>query len=288
MMRLKEPHCEIEYRPQAAKTLRQCLITSIEREFPRLGGEWVIGLFVDKLLELIEAYWVTRERLKPGQTVWQAVAVDERPGYHKPMTKTQLIPVVITLVNQDDIADLRNGAKPREVLKRAVVRAAHEAYTQQGVLTGVDLGLLFRHSDDYVDTLIREHESETGQTVPRRGTVHDLGRSVTHKAIICRKAFLEGKPTPVIARETFHSPQAVDRYILDFSRIYFATVQRGMSPEETAFATQQSLGLVQQYIGLIREFALDEQSVYNRVGMQLSMSDGNCQVPLIGGTAHKE
>ena len=80
MIRHQDSYREAQYRPQAAKTLRQTLIRFIQREFARLGGPWVIELFVDKLLELVDTYRIVRERLKPGQTVWQAVAVDERPG----------------------------------------------------------------------------------------------------------------------------------------------------------------------------------------------------------------
>lgn len=263
------PSCELEYRPQAAKTLRQCLIDFVSREFPRLGGPWITELFADKVLELIDRYWLAKERLKPGQTVWHAVAIDERPSYRKTMRETRQVPVVITVVDQQDIADLRRGAARRQVLKKALVRAANDAYAQGGVLTMVDLSLLFHDSDDRVGHLIREHERETGEMVPRRGNVHDLGRTVSHKAIICRKAFVEGKPTHVIARETFHSPEAVDRYLLDFARVHFAIVQHQMTVEQAAFAIQCSLGLVKEYVRLIEEFALGVERVYDRVGRQL-------------------
>ena len=230
MIRPKQHHREVQYRPQAAKTLRQTLIGFITREFPRLGGPWIIELFVDKILELVDAYRIARDRLKPGQTVWQAVAVDERPGYRKPMTRTRQVPVVITVANQDDIADLRNNVKRSQLLKRALVRAANDAYAQGGVLTCTDLSVLFHRGHSRVAELIREYEAETGEVVPRRGNIHDMGRTVSHRRIICRKAYLEGKPTHVIARETFHSPEAVDHYILTLARVYFATVQRGMTP----------------------------------------------------------
>lgn len=48
MIPAKQSYREVQYRPQAAKTLRQALIRFITREFPRLGGPWVIELFVDK------------------------------------------------------------------------------------------------------------------------------------------------------------------------------------------------------------------------------------------------
>jgi len=276
----KQHHRELQYRPQAAKTLRRSLIRFITREFPRLGGPWVIELFVDKLLELVDSYRIARDRLKPGQTVWQAVALDERPGYHKPMTHTRQVAVVITLANQDDVADMRNNVKQSQVIKRALVRVANEAYAQGGVLTGTDLSLLFHRSHSHIAQLIREYEAETGQVVPRRGNLHDMGRTVTHKQIICRKAYLEGKPTHIIAWETFHSPEAVDHYILDFARVHFATSRQGMTPEETAFAIQQPVSYVKQYVKLIEEFALDDQQVCDQVGVQMSMCDDGIE-PLL-------
>lgn len=42
---------------------------------------------------------------------------------------------------------------------------------------------------------------------------------------------------PVIAHETSRSPKAVDNYALDFARVYFATVQRGMIIVQTTFAS---------------------------------------------------
>lgn len=170
MIRPKQPHREVQYRPQAGKTLRQALIRFIAREFPRLGGPWVIRLFVDKLLELVDTYRIARERLTPGQTLWPAVALDERHGYRKALTRTRQVPVVITLVNQDDIADLRANAKRRDLLKRALVRAANDAYAQGGVLTVTDLGLLFRLSPTRTAELIREYEAETGEVAHAGGT----------------------------------------------------------------------------------------------------------------------
>jgi hypothetical protein len=273
MIQSQPPYREAVYRPQAAKTLRQTLIRFISREFPRLGGPWVIELFVDKLLELVDTYRIERGRLKPGQTVWQAVAVDERPGCRKPMTETRQVPVVITIANQQDIEDLRTGVKRTRVLQRALVRAGNDAYAQGGVLTCTDLGLLFNHSAGRIAGLIREYEAETGEVVPRRGNVHDMGRTVSHKWIICRKAYLEGKLTPTIAREAFHSPEAVDNYILGLARVYFATVQRGMTPQEAAFALQQSLYLVEEYVEMVEEFGLDEQQVYERVDVRMAAQD---------------
>jgi len=275
----QDSYREAQYRPQAAKTLRQTLIRFIQREFPRLGERWVIELFVDRLLELVDTYRIARERLKPGQTVWQAVAADERPGCRKPMTETRQVPVVITISDQEEVEDLRSRVKRRKILQRGLVQAANDAYAQGGVLTVTDLALLFNHSASWVSALIRDYEAKTGKIVPRRGNVHDMGRTVTHKWIICRKAYLEGKLTPTIARETFHSPEAVDNYILGLARVHFGTVRQGMTSREAAFAMQQPLYLVEEYVRMIEEFGLDERRVYDRVDGRIATQGDKVEPP---------
>jgi hypothetical protein len=284
MIRPKLSDRETQYRPQAGKTLRQALIHFITREFPRLGGPWVIELFVDKLLQVVDSYRWTRDRLTPGQTVWPAVAVDESPGYRKSIWATRQVPVVVTVANQDDVAELRLGTPTTQILQRALVRAANDAYAQGGVLTMADLSMLFYRSHTRIAELIRQYEKETGQVVPRRGNVHDMGRTITHKRVICRKAYVEGKPTHLIAQETFHSPEAVDHYLLDFARVYFATVQRGMTPEQTAFAMQRPLSIVNGYVDMIHEFGLDEKCVYERAGVHLEMCNDRIELSSVNVT----
>jgi hypothetical protein len=53
----------------------------------------------------------------------------------------------------------------------------------------------------------------------------------------------------------------VDHYIVNLARVYFAVVQRGMTPEGAALATQQPVRIVEQYIRLIEELDLDFQRV---------------------------
>jgi uncharacterized protein DUF1670 len=268
-MKSRQSDRETQYRPQAGKTLREAMRNFIHREFPRLGGPWVIELFVDKLLQLVDRYHIERDKLQPGQTLWSAVAMDEAPGYRKPIYATRQVPVVITLVNQEDIAALRAGLPWIDIFQRALVRAMKEAHAQGGLLTTSDLSVLFYHRHSRVAELIREYETQTGEVVPRRGNLHDMGRTVTHKRIICHKAFLEGKTTDVIARETNHSPEAVDNYLLDFARVYYATVLKGMSIEEATFAIQRPQSLVQEYVKLLVEFGLNNRRLLERIQIQL-------------------
>jgi hypothetical protein len=274
-MKSRQSDRETQYRPQAGKTLRDALRQFIRREFPRLGGPWVIEMFVDKLLQLVDRHHIQRDKLQPGQTLWLAVAIDEAPGYRKPIYATRQVPVVLTLVNQDDIAALRQGFPWTKIFQDRLVRVMKEAHTQGGLLTTSDLSVLFHHSHSRVAELIRQHETQTGEVVPRRGNLHDMGRTVTHKRLICRKAFLEGKTTDVIARETNHSSEAVDNYLLDFARVYYATVLKGMSIEEATFAIQRPQSLVQEYVKLLLEFGLNNQRLLERLQIQLERCKTN-------------
>ena len=51
----------------------------------------------------------------------------------------------------------------------------------------------------------------------------------------------------VVARETYHSLEAVDRYLGQYDRVRHCRLQ-GLSPEQTAHALGCSLALVQEYL----------------------------------------
>ncbi len=176
-------------------------------------------------------------------------------------------------IDPSDITSFRQVTPRHEVLRHAVARAAREAYAQGGVLSIVDLCLLFARSRSTISKQIKDYEAETQEVVPRRGTVHDMGRTFSHKRIICYKAFVEGKPTHIIAQETYHTAMAVDNYLLDFARVYFAVHQRDSSPEDAAFTLGRSLRLVKTYLALIEEFGLSKRQITERLSIELLTND---------------
>ena len=92
----------------------------------------------------------------------------------------------------------------------------------------------------------------TKEVVPTRGTVHDLGRAITHKRIIIR-LYLEGYLTPEIARRTKHSEEACDRYIRAFNKVRMLA-DRNMSVEEIARTLEMSSFTVKEYLNIYSEF----------------------------------
>ncbi len=144
------------------------------------------------------------------------------------------------------------GVPQNKILENRTARVLKSGDKQKMTLSGVDLSTMFGVSTGTVSRCIRNYEREYNVILPRRGTIHDLGPTVSHKALICKKKLLEGKETPDIARETFHSPESVDRYLLAFYRVRFC-IKKGMSIDEIAYATQMSQSLIREYQALYNE-----------------------------------
>jgi hypothetical protein len=190
--------------------------------------------------------------MQMGQMLWYAVDEKEKSGYGKSLDKCKQRPVVLDIIHETDIDDILKGIKKRERQKKVAVRLFRQSYEQKGVLTHADVGAIMRLAPGTVCKYIVEYEKETGAMVPRRGNIHDMGPTLTHKKIICQKVFGEGKSVEQTARETYHSPAAVVRYTNDFKRVRECLKER-MSPKKIAFATGLSLSLTNQYVDMLKD-----------------------------------
>ena len=88
-------------------------------------------------------------------------------------------------------------------------------------------------------------------TVPIRGTIHDIGSSVSHKAEVIRR-YLRGQSPADIARELNHSQHAVDRYIKDYE--VTRTLAQKFPLHEIPALAKHAASLVREHIQLIREY----------------------------------
>ncbi|MHC4538429.1 MAG: DUF1670 domain-containing protein [Planctomycetota bacterium] len=70
---------------------------------------------------------------------------------------------------------------------------------------------------------------------------------------ICCKRYLVGKSSDQIARETYHSLEAVDRYLGQFNRVRYCHCQ-GLNAIETAHILNCSVSLIEVYRQIDREF----------------------------------
>lgn len=255
---------EAQYRPLQKKTFAASLDQFFAEQCPQLGGDLTRQVIVGKVQELVEEFYPPHSHLRMGQVMWPAVDVKETASYGKGIEKTRLKPVFLDLISPDDIESLLQGEKKHIMRQRIAVRLFEQAHKQGAVLTGVDVGSMMCLSPVAVSGYIREWEKTHECIVPRRGTVHDMGPSITHKKVICRKVIVDGKSIEQTARETNHSPEAVTRYVKDYKRI-LACLHQGLTPKDTAFVAKISEKLVYEYMALVEENQDDikEQSSSN-------------------------
>lgn len=240
------------FRPLLAKNLRNSVAQRIAEQFPRMGGDRIIGACADLILEVVEAHLRPVEHVVPGQVLWLAIDKDDPPRRYRTTERTRLVPVILTLSNAQDVEARIAGKKRAQCMLEKALRMSREAYEQGGLLSNSDLAELLSANNVYISQLIAGYEHTEQKTVPRRATLHDVGSGLTHKGIICRKRYLEGKEPDQIARETHHSLEAVDNYLGQFERVR-ACLKLGMTPHQTAHILQCGRSLVVQYADIARQ-----------------------------------
>lgn len=241
-----------KYGPLLAKTLEAALAHRIATEFPRIGGPRIQRLCAEMILEVIEQHLVPREQVRQGQILWLAISRDSPPRRHQRIADCKLVPVVLDLITPEDLQARLNRDPAWQRLTQKAVRLCKQAYEQGALLSNCDLAELLSTDDSYIAQLMTRHERQTNHLVPRRATLHDVGTGLTHKRIICWKRYAEGKEPDQIARETYHSLEAVDRYLGTYDRVRHCRVQ-GLSPAETAHLLACNLRLVEEYLAIDRE-----------------------------------
>ena len=249
-----------KFGPLLDKTLENAVSSCIGREFPRLGGPRIRDLCARMLLDIVDAHSPPRDRVTHGQVVWMAVPLDQRPHRYQRIADLPLVPVVLDLSAPEDVHSRIDRRPPKELLRAKAVRLCEQAHAQGGLLSNCDLAELLTQCDSQIAKVLTEHERTTGKLVPRRATLHDVGTGLTHKRIICHKRFVEGKEPHLVARETWHSLESVDRYLGQYDRVRCCR-QAGLTREQTAQVLGCSVALVQEYLNIDDELQANPTSV---------------------------
>ena len=241
------------YAPVAYKTFAGALNAFFENELPAIGGSRVRMTVVNAINAMVTRFFPETTHLRPGQTPWVTVDADSKGAYGKRIRDTELVPVVLDLVQDVDARERALGKKLRDVKKEAVARLCSQAYEQGGCMTASEIAVLLKISPATVGKYIAEFEKEHGVVLPRRGTIHDMGPTLTHKAIIIEKLFVQQETVQQVIRETCHSARSIERYITSFKQILMCQRKR-MTLKETAFAVHKTPRLVQEYLDIIDKY----------------------------------
>lgn len=239
------------------KTSKTMINQFFAEQFPQMGHISRAAL-VEKLIEYLNECYPENKHMKTGQIFWVAVDKDEKGSYGKTIEKSKMRPVVLDLLTDDDFNDLKNKISRRDHRKKRVIRIFESSAKQGGIMSCADVAAIVQLSIASVSRYVREYEKETGKIVPRRGTIHDIGPSLTHKKEICYKIIVEGKTVEQVSRETDHSPEAITRYVKDYKRIYVCLSQ-GLDIDTIAYIAKVSKRLVLEYVKLIEENNLDKK-----------------------------
>lgn len=254
-MRRTAPRRCLTYDASDRKTFRSALCHLLQTEFPGVFGPSVTKLFAQRVEDLFESFHPDRSRLRVGQVLWAAVAADDPPARNKRIEDTRLVPIVLDLVTAQDIDEAIATGLRQETRRKKILRMFQQAYRQGAVLSYPDVSLLLHVQTSTISREVLAHERQTKEVVPRRGTIHDMGRSISHKAVICYKRLVEKKTTSQVAVETLHDPEEVEYYIQCLRRIRLCG-EAGMEVEEISQATGHSKALIQEYLNLIGQLNL--------------------------------
>lgn len=243
---IKAPDCLKRFHSAKARFLEGALNTFFKREFPKLLGPILRRKLVEELMKLLKDLLPLKERIKPGQIVWNAVSTKTRAD----SPNVRFVPVTLTMINEQDIQQLADGVPMTKIAKQSIARITKEAYAQGALLSMRDIGLLTWRHGNAISKYRKQYEKEQNVTLPHTGSLQDMGSCVTHKSTIIKKIAIDKKDPLVVAQETNHSIGAVDRYIKDFNRVRLC-YQDGKDQEFISLATGLNKFVVNEYVKLI-------------------------------------
>lgn len=256
----------------AHKGLEHQLLHAFLHSYGYRDGPLPAQRIVQDIMAKVEAYYGPDRDQALNQIVYTAADAQDRPTRGKTVAQTLQRAILLTMISPEDCQAYALGAPT--LARRRILRWLQEAHAQGALLTTADLALLAGISTGTVERHIRQHEAETGVTLPLRGTVHDSSSKLTHKADIVEQQ-IQGKLPPEIARDTGHSLEAVERYLQDFALI------RQLASDYDADGISALIGrgrhLVQQYLDIIDHHRpLDDQTNRHPPPQPDPSGDGSC------------
>jgi hypothetical protein len=248
---IKPPQAQKHYGSAKQRFLRGILLNFFQREFTKLFGPLMREKIVDELVKLIASAMPDKEHVKPGQIVWNAIDINTRSD----SPKRRFVPVILTLISDEDCQQLANGTKISTIAENAVARICREAKQQGALLSMRDIGLFSWRQNAAISTIRKSFEEKNETTLPHIGNLHDMGTCISHKAIIVRKAILEKKDPTKVALETNHTLKAVERYLKDYKRVNLC-YQNNQNINFISQATAIAKHVVTEYVNIIQQINL--------------------------------
>jgi len=252
-MRTGRTHRHRTFSPLQDKTvanvLRQLFVTEFGYENKVLFAEAMI----ERILQTLDAFMKPASLLRPGQLLWTAVVHDGRKHAFKPMKDIPQEPVILDLVTNDDLRDLADGEAFPVVRRRRHTRILKQAFAQGGVLAQTDLAAISLIHESHVGKDIAHVQKDEHCLLPYRGSVQDVGPTLTHKVEVAR--LLEaGYLEPEIARmlSPVHNLRSVEHYAQIYKNV-LKLLEGGFAPSEISGILSISERMVDAYLDIVKE-----------------------------------
>jgi hypothetical protein len=243
---IKSPDYVKRFNSTKVRFLKGSLNSFFKQEFPKLIGPILRTKLIDELIKLIEKILPLKDHLKPGQILWSVVSTSTRADSLNP----RFVPVVLTIINEEDIEKLTKGVLMSQIMEQAIARIIQEAYSQGGLLSMRDIGLLTWRYSGSISPYRKKYEKQHDITLPHTGSLQDMGSCISHKSMIIRKIEVDKKDPYAVAKETNHSMLSVDRYIKDFNRVRICH-QDGKDVDFISLATGLNKYVIDEYITIL-------------------------------------
>ena len=235
------------YSSAETRFLQGALDTFFKREFPKFFGPILREKLVNELIRILHKLLPLKDRVKPGQMVWNAVDISTRPD----SKHCKFVPVILTIISEDDIKKLKKGVAMAEIRDQAIARIINETYEQGALLSMRDIGLFSWRANSAICRYRKNYEKKYNATLPTTGSIQDMGTCISHKKIITEKVIINKKDPLKVSQETNHSIHAVDRYLKDFYRVQYC-FNDNKNVEFTSRATGLSKNLINQYFNILK------------------------------------
>lgn len=241
------------YKGIESRTFKTAIIQLLEQEYKILGSHKVIGIIADDIDQLHREFYPEEDSKKTGYLRWITTSEEnKKPALGQRVEEYKSTVVDLPFLTEEDIELKKGGIKNKEHDLIRIERITKAAKEQGGLLTTAELAAILNCSTGTISNRIREYKKREKKTLPLKGYVLDIGRGTTHKSLII-ELYEEGVAPPDIARRTYHSLEAVDRYIKDYERVKFLR-RKGLKKEEISRSINRGKGLVEKYLQILKRY----------------------------------
>jgi len=201
---------------------------------------------LNAVYETYQPFFDNSGAMKPGQVLFEVVSIEN--GAQMKLSECKMLSVVLTLDAGEEDLQIREHQGVQGLRRHRLERIVNEAFQQGGLLTVEDIANRLLNCGER--TVCRDIKAFKDQDIvlPLRSTIRDMGKSVTHRALII-KQWMSGKEYSEIARATHHGIDAVANYIDKFKRVV-CLAKNNYEIKTIAFLVKLSPSLTQEYYDL--------------------------------------